>query len=439
MQAATTTSAVIRDARVFDIVEEFWSPASFGEAHSRAGRELDAARAFEHEFLEYTGLRGQAAFVPSARKGLQYLLEQSTEPRRTEVIVPAFCCDVVAEAILAAGKRPLLVDSGATPGSLDLEQCEETLRRPTAFAIVLPHLYGLPLDCRGVVASARSCGVLVCADLTQTLRATLDGEPLGSGADFSLHSFNAFKPVCLCGGGMLVVNEGAQMNVDMERIRTRDRAPSRDAELAEMDVFARTLHARRAEVYEWRGTSLKARVRGGLRKLPAPVRSGLRRVINRFRSAVERGEVAMPSGVGAVRASLGSASLRPFDGVVAQRQRNLGVLADGLAKASGARVLQAPAGAGASPLFAKLMLEGATPKETRRLQERLLAAGFAGGPYHYEKTIDQVKIGRKCAVAGRLTNAHRAAASSFDLPIHQNMASEDVQRMARAVAEAISR
>jgi len=435
-----TASAASRELRVFDIVEEFWPPEMFRKARQPAERQLDVAERFEREFLQYAQLEGEAVFVASARKGLQYVLEALADGRRGEVVLPTFCCDVVAQAVLDAGKRPVLVDSGAFPGSINFVQCEEMLRKREVLAVLLPHLYGLPTDVGEFAEFAKSRGVAVIEDCAQTLGASWAGKPVGSLGDFSIHSFNSFKPMSLVGGGMLVASRAARERVEMASIRRRSEAPSPDRELEETAAFEGALHSRRKAIAERNGPSLKGVVWRSLRRLPDPVRAGLRRAVNQFRSPIARGEVTLASGVGPIRAAAGLACLEKYPEVAARRRSNLECLAGLLAGVPSLSLLTPGAGACASPLFAKAVVAPDAVRRIPELEQRLLRGGFVGGRFHWQKTIDQQpRIGRQCVLAGSLENAHRAAACAIDLPIHQNMKPEDLERMARILAEVLGR
>jgi dTDP-4-amino-4,6-dideoxygalactose transaminase len=434
-----TACAASRKLRVFDIVEEFWPPEMFRKARRQADDQPDVAERFEQAFLRHAQLQGEAAFVASARQGLQCLLEALADEKRSEVVLPAFCCEVNAQAVLDAGKRPVLVDSGPSPGSIDFVQCEEILRKRDVLAVLLPHLYGLPVDCGEFAAFATSRGVVVIEDCAQTLGASWAGKPVGSVGDFSIHSFNSFKPMSLAGGGMLVANSAARGRVDIENLRRRSEAPSHDRELEETAAFERALRIRRKAIAERNGPSLKGALWRGLHRLPDPVRSGLRKAVNQFRSRTARGEVTLASGAGSIRAAAGLACLEKYPEVAARRRSNLEFLAVLLAGLPGLSLLTPAPGACASPLFAKAVVGPGAARRIPELEQRLLRGGFVGGRFHWHKTIDQQPtIGRRCVLAGPLENAHRAAACGIDLPIHQNMQPEDLEHMAGILAEVLS-
>lgn len=71
-------------------------------------------------------------------------------------------------------------------------------------AIVLVHLYGLPVDTREIIEFAHSNNILVLEDCAQSIGATVNGEKVGKFADAAVYSFQSHKNVSTLGeGGMI--------------------------------------------------------------------------------------------------------------------------------------------------------------------------------------------------------------------------------------------
>jgi dTDP-4-amino-4,6-dideoxygalactose transaminase len=121
--------------------------------------------------------------------------------RCSRVLVPAFGCEVVSRAVLAAGGDPHPVDVEPETGVLDPGACRAALREPAAALVAVP-LFGTVGRLRESIALARAREVPVIADCAQAF--SPDILPVFAGAESCLFSFAAGKHLPLFGGGMLV-------------------------------------------------------------------------------------------------------------------------------------------------------------------------------------------------------------------------------------------
>ena len=147
---------------------------------------------------------------------LQVLRRHS--PERTEVVVPAYTCPLVALAVAQAGLQLRLCDLAA--GTLDLHlPTLQALCGPRTLAVLPTHLCGLVTDVQGPLAVARAAGAWVIEDAAQALGARVQGQPLGLQGDIGLYSLAAGKGLTLYEGGVLVSAQPAL------RAALRDAAP----------------------------------------------------------------------------------------------------------------------------------------------------------------------------------------------------------------------
>ncbi len=119
------------------------------------------------------------------------------------VALPAYGCFDIATAAEAALARVVLYDTD--PATLGPES--KSFRRAldsNPAAVVLAHLYGVPVDVPGFAAMARSAGSLLVEDAAQGSGAWLQGRPLGTFGDVSVLSFGRGKGVTGGGGGALL-------------------------------------------------------------------------------------------------------------------------------------------------------------------------------------------------------------------------------------------
>jgi perosamine synthetase len=139
-----------------------------------------------------------------------------------EVVIPTFCCTSVVPPILAVGAHPVLADIGEEL-NITAETVEAVLTNKTT-AIIVPHLFGNPVDINSIVDVARSKNIRVIDDAAQALGATINGRPVGSFGDAGILSFGSEKVCFGLGGGVFVsrdkknLNSGSRMELPPARL-----------------------------------------------------------------------------------------------------------------------------------------------------------------------------------------------------------------------------
>lgn len=125
-----------------------------------------------------------------------------------EVILPSFTIISCAAAIVRAGATPVVVDCDPLTFNMDLAQVEARIT-PRTRAIMVVHLYGLPVDMAALMALARRHGLKVIEDAAEVHGQTCNGLPCGSFGDISTFSFYPNKHLTTGEGGMIVTNDAA--------------------------------------------------------------------------------------------------------------------------------------------------------------------------------------------------------------------------------------
>jgi perosamine synthetase len=123
-----------------------------------------------------------------------------------EVILPAFTIISCVGQIVRSGARPVLVDSDPLTWNMAVEQIEEKIT-PRTRAIMMVHIYGLPVDVEPVLDIAQRHGLHVLEDAAQMHGQTYRGQPCGSFGEVSTFSFYPNKLVTTGEGGMIVTND----------------------------------------------------------------------------------------------------------------------------------------------------------------------------------------------------------------------------------------
>ena len=154
-----------------------------------------------------------AAFpVNSGRTAITLILNALREraPGKSSVVIPAYTCPSLPQAVEASGLRPIGVDIGddlnISPAAMAAAIDADTL------AVVAPHMYGCAAPIAEIETLCRSRGIFLIDDAAQVVGVTVGGRQLGSFGDFGIVSFAQSKAVVagLSGaGGMLLVNDGA--------------------------------------------------------------------------------------------------------------------------------------------------------------------------------------------------------------------------------------
>jgi perosamine synthetase len=122
-----------------------------------------------------------------------------------EVILPAFTIISCINQIVRAGAKPVLVDSGPATWNMDVSQIKAKIT-PRTKAIMVVHIYGLPVDMDPVLDIARRHGLKVIEDAAEMHGQDYKGRPCGSFGDISTFSFYPNKHITTGEGGMIVTN-----------------------------------------------------------------------------------------------------------------------------------------------------------------------------------------------------------------------------------------
>jgi len=125
-----------------------------------------------------------------------------------EVIMPSHTIISCAQAILHSGAKPVLVDSDLETWNMDINQIENKIT-PKTKAIMIVHLYGLPIDVDPVLSLAKKHNLAIIEDAAQMIGQTYKGNPCGSFGDISTFSFYPNKLITTGEGGMCLTNDPA--------------------------------------------------------------------------------------------------------------------------------------------------------------------------------------------------------------------------------------
>lgn len=122
-----------------------------------------------------------------------------------EVIMPSFTIVSCAAAVVRAGAVPVLVDSDPLTWNMDVTQVASRIT-PRTKAIMVVHIYGLPVDMAPLQALAAEHGLMIIEDAAEAHGQTYRGQHCGSFGEISTFSFYPNKLVTTGEGGMIVTD-----------------------------------------------------------------------------------------------------------------------------------------------------------------------------------------------------------------------------------------
>lgn len=162
-------------------------------------------RRFEEDFATRVG-RKHGIAVSNGSVALDTAIQALKLESGSQVILPTFTIISCIAAVVRAGLEPILVDCDPVTWNMDPNQVAAKITDKTS-AIMVVHIYGLPVDMKPVLELAERYGLRVIEDAAQMHGQTYRGAPCGSFGDISTFSFYANKHITTGEGGMVVTND----------------------------------------------------------------------------------------------------------------------------------------------------------------------------------------------------------------------------------------
>lgn len=123
-----------------------------------------------------------------------------------EVIMPTFTIISCISQIVRNGGKPVLVDSDPITWNMDITQIEAKITSRTK-AIMIVHIFGLPVDVDPVLDIAKRHGLKVIEDAAEMHGQNYRDKPCGSFGDISTFSFYPNKHITTGEGGMILTDD----------------------------------------------------------------------------------------------------------------------------------------------------------------------------------------------------------------------------------------
>lgn len=164
------------------------------------------------------------SFFWKGRVALYALMKAYGIKKDDEVILPAFTCVVVPNAIIYCQAKPVYVDINPQTLNCDAEEIRKKITQKTKF-IIAQNTFGLSSDLDAIMVIAKEKNIIVIEDCTHGLGGFYKGRKNGTIADASFFSTQWNKPFSTGIGGMAFVHD-KDVAEKMKSIEKTSKAPS---------------------------------------------------------------------------------------------------------------------------------------------------------------------------------------------------------------------
>ncbi len=164
----------------------------------------DSIGKLEQWFRNYFSMSYAISFN-SGRSAFYSLLKAMEIGEKDEVLLQAFTCVAVPNAIIWAGAKPVYVDV-LFDGTINPDTIEKNITSKTK-AILVQHTFGIPSQMDQIKKIAKKHNLLIIEDCAHTVGGTYDGKKLGTFGDAAFFSFGRDKAFSSVFGGMAITND----------------------------------------------------------------------------------------------------------------------------------------------------------------------------------------------------------------------------------------
>ena len=120
---------------------------------------------FENEFSKYVG-KDYGIAVSNGSAALDVAIKALNFEKGSEVICPTFTIISPVQSLISQGLVPVLVDSNEDTWNMDVHQIEAKITSKTK-AILVVHIYGLPVDMNPILQLAKKYNLKIIEDAAE--------------------------------------------------------------------------------------------------------------------------------------------------------------------------------------------------------------------------------------------------------------------------------
>ncbi len=168
------------------------------------GSEGPFVKKFEDDVARYTG-RKYAVACANGSAALDIAVRALGLKEGDEVIAPAFTIISSIQPLITNGLKPILVDSDFFTFNMNVGEVALKITSKTK-AIMVVHLFGLPVDMDGILKLAKDHDLKIIEDAAQMHGQEYRGKKCGSFGDISVFSFYPNKQITTGEGGMVLMD-----------------------------------------------------------------------------------------------------------------------------------------------------------------------------------------------------------------------------------------
>mgnify|MGYP001185631798 FL=1 len=160
---------------------------------------------FEENFSKFNR-RKYGIALSSGTAALEVAVKSLNLKKNSEVIIPSFSIISTALCVIKLGLKPVLVDCEINTWNVNPNEILEKINKRTS-AIIITHIYGLPVDLAKVLRIAKQKNIKIIEDTAELIGQKYREKICGSFGDLSTFSFYANKHITTGEGGMIVTND----------------------------------------------------------------------------------------------------------------------------------------------------------------------------------------------------------------------------------------
>jgi len=149
-----------------------------------------------------------AKLVPSSRDAIYELLIRLPQKK---VLIPAYTCTVVNEAVLLSGKEIVFSKTRKEDFNSSYIECIDN-----DCIVLATHQYGLPCNIEEIAIKCKEVGAVLIEDCATSLGTMVNNQLTGTFGDFAVISLNASKTLTVPPFGGILIGKNANILKDIE-------------------------------------------------------------------------------------------------------------------------------------------------------------------------------------------------------------------------------
>ncbi|WP_299015531.1 aminotransferase class I/II-fold pyridoxal phosphate-dependent enzyme [uncultured Polaribacter sp.] len=186
---------------------------------------------FENEIKNHLGSQNEVACLSSGTAALHLSLILAGVKDNDEVLCQTFTFSATINPIIYQRAIPIFIDSELDTWGMSPVYLEKAIKERIALgkkpkAIVVVHLYGMPVKIEEISKIAKAYDIVLIEDAAAAIGSSYKGQKCGTFGDFGIISFNGNKVITTSGGGALICkNKEVKERAIFLATQARDNAP----------------------------------------------------------------------------------------------------------------------------------------------------------------------------------------------------------------------